>query len=70
MDPARTDPDLTPEYVATLRRLSGREKVKAGFDLYWFARALKTAAVRDRHPDWTDAQVEEKVKEIFLNARS
>jgi hypothetical protein len=70
VDSQGTDADLTPEYVAALRRLSGRQKVKAGFDLYWAARALKTAALRKRHPDWTDAQIEDRVKEIFLHAGS
>jgi len=61
-------PDLTPEYVATLRQTSGQQKWKTAFALYWGARRLKAAALRQQHPDWTEAEVQEKVKQIFLHA--
>jgi hypothetical protein len=61
---------LTPEYVASLRRLSGEEKLREAFRLYWSARKLKTAAVREQHPDWSEDEVERRVREIFLHARS
>ncbi len=37
-------------------------------DLRATAWTIKYAAIRQQHPDWTDKQVEEKVKEIFLYA--
>ena len=58
----------TPEYVAVLRRLTGAKKLHAASELYWFARRLKAAAVRQQHPDWTEEQVLNEVKEIFLRA--
>jgi len=33
--------DLTPEYVAILRRMTGAQKLSAAFALYWAARRLK-----------------------------
>ena len=60
--------DLTPEYRATLQAMTGQQKVKAAFALYWGARKLKAAGLRQQHPDWTEQQVQEKVKEIFLHA--
>ena len=62
--------ELTPEYVATLRRTTGQQKWKTAFALYWGARKLKAAALRQQHPDWTDRQVQKKVKEVFLHAGS
>lgn len=59
--------DFTPEYVATLRRLSGEQKWRTAFRLYWSARRLKAAAIREQHPDWTEEQVRGRVKEIFLH---
>jgi hypothetical protein len=59
--------DLTPEYVAALRRTSGQQKWKTAFALYWGARKLKAAALHQQHPDWTDEQVQERVREIFLH---
>ena len=60
--------DLTPEYIAMLRRLSGPQKLRTAFGMYWSARALKAAGLRRRFPDWSEEQVQQKVKEIFLHA--
>ena len=60
--------DLTPEYIAALRRMTGAEKLRAAFDLYWTARKIKAARLRQLHPDWTEEQIELRVKEIFLHA--
>jgi hypothetical protein len=60
--------ELTPEYVAALRRTSGQQKWRTAFGLYWEARKLKAAALRLQHPDWSEDQVQQKVKEIFLHA--
>jgi hypothetical protein len=60
--------DLTPEYVATLRRMSGSQKLEAASALYWAARQLKAAALKERHPDWPDERVQQEVREIFLRA--
>lgn len=62
------DSELTPELIASIRRKSGEEKLLAAMDLYWTARELKAAGVRMQHPEWTEAQIREKVKEIFLHA--
>jgi Rv0078B-related antitoxin len=61
------NPELTPEYVATLRRMTGEQKLKAAFAMYWSARRLKAAALKQQHPDWTEQQVEGRVSEIFLH---
>ena len=38
--------------------------------LYRTARILKRAGVKELHPDWSDEQIDDKVREIFLYARS
>ena len=60
--------ELSPEYLAGLRRMSGAEKLRAAFDLYWMARKIKAARLRQLHPDWTEEAVQQRVKEIFLHA--
>ena len=60
--------DLSPEYIATLRRMTGAEKLRAAFGLYETARQVKAARLRQLHPDWTDEEVQWQVKEIFLHA--
>jgi|APTNR8051073442_1049403.scaffolds.fasta_scaffold16758_4 hypothetical protein len=61
---------LTPEYIETLRRMSGEQKLKTAFQLYWGARRLKAARLRQEHPDWSEEQVQARVREIFMYARS
>jgi len=56
--------------IQALRRMTAEQKLQAAMQLYWSARALKAAWIRDRHPDWTNEQVEEAVREIFTNART
>ena len=59
--------DLTPEYIATLRRMTGAQKLRTAFQLYWGARKVKAARIRQQHPDWSEAQVQQQVKEIFMH---
>ena len=61
---------LTPEYIETLRRMSGEQKLKTAFQLYWGARRLKAARLRQEHPEWSEEQVQARVREIFMYARS
>jgi len=58
--------ELSPEYIAALRQMTGEQKLETAFAMYWSARHLKAAALRSLHPDWTDLQIERKVSEIFL----
>ena len=59
---------VSPEYRETLRQLSGEQKLRTSFGLYWEARRLKAARLREQHPAWSDAQIEQRVKEIFMHA--
>ena len=59
---------LTPEYAAALRRMTGAQKLRAAAHLYWTARKIKAAGLRAQHPDWTEEQIQQKVKEIFMHA--
>ena len=41
------------------------QKLKVAMDLYYAARELKAAGLRNQHLDWTEDQIQEKVLEIF-----
>jgi len=60
--------ELTPEYLETLKGLSGETKLRSSFQLYWSARKLKASFLRRKHPAWTDEKIESEVKRIFTNA--
>jgi hypothetical protein len=55
-----------PEHAKILGRMTPADKLQAAMRLYWSARALKTAAVRQQHPEWSDAEVAAYVRELFL----
>lgn len=60
--------EFTDEYVAVLRGMSGEQKLRSAFALYWSARNLKAAALRAQHPEWSEEDVQKRVREIFLHA--
>ncbi|MEM1082683.1 MAG: hypothetical protein AAGI48_01055 [Verrucomicrobiota bacterium] len=60
--------NLSPEYRESLRRTSGEQKLRTAFALYWEARRLKAARLRQLHPDWSDERIDQQLKEIFMHA--
>jgi Rv0078B-related antitoxin len=63
-------PAMKTEMRQILQAMSLAQKLRAAERLYYSARQLKAAALRAEHPDWTDEQVRQAVREIFLYARS
>jgi hypothetical protein len=61
---------LHPEQKRIYQSMTPEEKLKVAMDLYHFARELKAAGLRTQHPGWSENEINEKVKEIFLYARS
>lgn len=59
---------MSEEYRAALQRLSGEDRIKAGMQLYWTARKVKAARLRQLHPTWTEEQIDREVRNIFLHA--
>jgi hypothetical protein len=53
-----------------LQAMSPAQKLRAAERLYRSARQLKAAALRARHPDWTDEAIRRAVHEAFVNSRS
>ncbi len=56
--------------IEIFKKMSPAEKLKLSMRLYWSARRLKASWLRQQHPDWTEEQVQNKVTEIFRNART
>lgn len=72
---SKTEPDQ-PHLLAAqavrrrrLREMSPAQRLDAAMDMYWVAHEQKTSAVRRQHPDWTESQVRQAVREAFLYAR-
>lgn len=50
--------------------INSEQKLSEALKLYFLARELKAAGIRMMNPNMTEQQIQEKVKAIFLNARS
>ena len=49
--------------------INSEQKLTEALKLYFLARELKTVGLRMMNPNMTEQQIQEKVKEIFLNAK-
>lgn len=61
---------MHPEQKRIYQNMTAEQKLRLLLDLQLTARKLKAAGLRKQHPDWTEKEVQEKVREIFLYARS
>ncbi len=56
--------------IEIFKKMTAEQKLKLSMRLYWSARRLKAAWLRQQHPGWTEDQVQAEVTEIFKNART
>jgi len=61
---------LHPEQKRIYESMTSEQKLKIALDLYHYAWDLKAAGLKAQHPDWSERQIQEKVREIFLYART
>jgi hypothetical protein len=55
---------------ARFKSMTAEQKLELSLELYYSAKELKRSWLRMQHKDWTDKQVEDKLREIFLYART
>lgn len=58
------------EKIPRFKNISPERKLLLSMELYHSAKKLKIASLRTLHPEMSDDQIEKKIKEIFLYARS
>ncbi|MCX5904802.1 MAG: hypothetical protein NTV89_15340 [Proteobacteria bacterium] len=61
---------MNPEQIKAFKSMTSAMKLRLAESLYYSARTLKEAGLRAQHPDWSEAQIKQKVREIFLYART
>ncbi len=61
---------MNPEQKKIFESMTPEQKLRAAMNLYYSARKLKAAALKQQRPDWNEEQIEQKVREIFLYART
>ena len=65
MNSTKSDPGSS-----RFKNMSPEKKLDLSMQLYYSAKELKKAALREFHPDWDETEVENELKRIFLHARS
>jgi hypothetical protein len=61
---------MNSEQIKAFKSMTAATKLRLAESLYYSARRLKEAGLRAQHPDWNEAQIKQKVREIFLYART
>ena len=61
---------LHPEQKKIYQSMTPAQKLRVALDLYHSARDLKIAALKAQNPNWSEKEIQEKVREIFLYART
>ena len=56
--------------ISRFKNFSPEKKLFLSLELYWSARKLKSASLKALNPELPDIEIEKKLKEVFLYARS
>jgi len=59
---------MHPEQKKAYWAMTPEQKLRVALDLYYSAREFKTAGLKKQHPEWTEDDIRQKVREIFLYA--
>ncbi len=51
--------------VEIYRQMTPTRKWQTSVSLYWSARVLKTAFLRQQHPEWTERMIRDEVNRLF-----
>ena len=50
--------------------MTPEKKLQFALDLYYSAKKIKAAGLKQKHPEWSTEKINQKVREIFLYART
>lgn len=61
---------MHPEQERIFQAMAPEKKLRVAQMLYYSARELKTAGLKAQNPDWPEEKIKDRVREIFLYART
>jgi hypothetical protein len=61
---------LNPEQIKALRKMSLERRAELGLGFIRSMRRLKLAALRTQHPDWSETQIADSLRQFILHGRS
>jgi len=56
--------------INRFKDFSPEKKLDLSMQLYYSARELKRAALKQFNPEWNDTKIDKEVRRIFLHART
>jgi hypothetical protein len=62
--------ELHPEQIKALRKMTPAQRLTIGLQFMEEMRQLKAAALRARHPEWTEKQVSHALREFVRHGAS
>jgi hypothetical protein len=62
--------DMFKKQKHIFQSMTPDQKLKIALSLYYSARQLKAAGLRAQNPDWSEEKVQNRLREIFLYART
>ena len=64
------DFQMHPEQKKSYQAMTPEKKLQLALDLYYSAKKMKAAGLKQQHPEWSTEKINQKVREIFLYART
>ena len=61
---------MHPEQKRIFQAMKPEQKLRISQMLYYSARELKAAGLRAQNPNWSEEMIKDRVREIFLYART
>jgi hypothetical protein len=61
---------MHPEQERIFQAMEPEKKLRVAQMLYYSARELKAAGLKAQNPDWSEEKINNRVREIFLYART
>ena len=58
------------EQKRIFQSMAPEQKLNVALRLYYSAKELKEVGLRVQHPDWNEEMIKDKLREIFLYART
>ena len=59
---------IHPTQIAAYRRMTGEQKYQLAMSFYFTAHRIKTAALVQKHPDWSREELKQAVKRHLHHA--
>ena len=61
---------MHPEQIKIYKAMTPAQKLDVSINLYQSAKAIKKAAIKKQHPEWSEKKIKKLVNDIFLYART